>query len=163
MKSNQTIKEAISMKRLLPLLGAAAGLLIGTANAAVPGISGTNGTGTFVMEEVLYAGVQGTVKGCDLPPQTATVSAGDTVTWHNADTADHQVVADDGSFASPVLHADQSYSHTFTGAGTEKYYDSYARTHTGTITVSGPAPTVTLQSSGLISVMSAFRQASPSL
>jgi len=80
-------------------------------------------------------------------PQTATVSAGDTVTWHNADTADHQVVADDGSFASPVLHADQSYSHTFTGAGTEKYYDSYARTHTGTITVSGPAPTVTLQSS----------------
>src|ERR1700756_5248051 len=47
MKSNQTIKEAISMKRLLPLLGAAAGLLIGTANAAVPGISGTNGTGTF--------------------------------------------------------------------------------------------------------------------
>ena len=45
MKSNQTIKEAISMKRLLPLLlGAAAGLLIGTANAAVPGISGTNGT-----------------------------------------------------------------------------------------------------------------------
>ena len=51
-------------------------------------------------------------------PQTPTVSAGDTVTWHNADTADHQVVADDGSFASPVLHADQSYSHTLTGPGT---------------------------------------------
>jgi uncharacterized membrane protein len=31
--------------------------------------------GTFVMEEVLYAGVQGTVKGCDQPAQTATVIA----------------------------------------------------------------------------------------
>ena len=45
-------------------------------------------------------------------PQSATVNVGDTVTWHNADTANHQIVADDGSFASPVLHADQSYSHT---------------------------------------------------
>jgi len=37
-------------------------------------------------------------------PQTATVNVGDTVTWHNADTVNHHVVADDGSFASPVLH-----------------------------------------------------------
>jgi plastocyanin len=80
-------------------------------------------------------------------PQSATVSVGDTVTWHNADTADHQVVADDGSFASPVLHADQSYSHTFTGAGTVRYHDSFAKSHTGTIIVNGPAPVVTLQSS----------------
>jgi plastocyanin len=80
-------------------------------------------------------------------PQTATVSVGDTVTWHNADTADHQVVADDGSFASPVLHADQSYSHTFTSAGTVRYHDSFAKSHMGTLTVNGPAPAVTLQSS----------------
>src|SRR5437868_8077963 len=80
-------------------------------------------------------------------PQSATVSSGDTVTWHNADTADHQVVADDGSFASPILQADQSYSHTFTSAATVKYHDSFARTHTGTITVTGPAPAVTLLSS----------------
>ena len=62
-------------------------------------------------------------------PQSATVNVGDTVTWHNADTADHQVVADDGSFASPVLHADQTYSHTFNSAGTTKYHDSFAKTH----------------------------------
>jgi plastocyanin len=80
-------------------------------------------------------------------PQTATVNAGDTVTWHNADTADHQVVADDGSFASPVLHADQSYSHVFNNAGTFKYHDSFAKTHTGTIVVNGPAPAITLNSS----------------
>src|SRR5438309_7872194 len=79
-------------------------------------------------------------------PQSATVNAGDTVTWHNADTADHQVVADDGSFASPVLHADQTYSHTFNGAGTVKYHDAFAKTHTGTITVNGPPAAVTLSS-----------------
>jgi plastocyanin len=77
-------------------------------------------------------------------PQSATVNVGDTVTWHNADTANHQIVADDGSFASPVLQADQSYSHTFASAGTEKYHDSLAKTHTGSITVTGSAPALTL-------------------
>jgi plastocyanin len=80
-------------------------------------------------------------------PQSATVNVGDTVTWHNADTADHQVVADDGSFASPVLHADQTYSHTFANAGAEKYHDSFAKSHTGTVTVTGPAPAITLSTS----------------
>ena len=77
-------------------------------------------------------------------PQSATVNVGDTVTWHNADTTDHQIVADDGSFASPVLHTDQSYSHTFTSAGTERYHDAFAKTHSGSITVAGPAPALTL-------------------
>ncbi len=80
-------------------------------------------------------------------PRNATVSTGDTVTWHNADTADHQVVADDGSFASPVLHTDQSYSHVFNSSGTLKYHDSFAKGHVGTITVKGPAPAVTINAS----------------
>jgi plastocyanin len=80
-------------------------------------------------------------------PQNATVNVGDTVTWHNADTASHQIVADDGSFASPVLHGDQSYSHTFTTAGKERYHDSFAKSHSGTIMVNGPAPAITLNSS----------------
>ena len=79
-------------------------------------------------------------------PQNATVNVGDTVTWHNADTADHQVVANDGSFASPVLHTDQSYSHTFTSAGTVKYHDANSKS-TGSVTVKGPAPALTLSSS----------------
>jgi plastocyanin len=79
-------------------------------------------------------------------PQAATVNVGDTVTWHNADTADHQVVADDGSFASPVLHSDQSFSHTFGAAGKFKYHDALARTHDGTVTVNGPPAAVTLSS-----------------
>jgi plastocyanin len=77
-------------------------------------------------------------------PKTVTITTADTVTWHNADSADHQVVADDGSFASPVLHADQSYSHTFVDAATVKYHDAYARTHVGVAVVKGPAPAVSL-------------------
>jgi plastocyanin len=80
-------------------------------------------------------------------PQNATVNVGDTVTWHNADTANHQIVADDGSFASPVLQGDQSYSHTFNSAGKVKYHDSFAKNHAGMITVNGPAPAITLNSS----------------
>ena len=36
-------------------------------------------------------------------PASATVSVGDTVTGKNADSVNHQVVANDGSVASPVL------------------------------------------------------------
>lgn len=79
-------------------------------------------------------------------PQSATVNTGDTVTWHNADSADHQIVANNGSFASPILHSDQSYSHTFGGAGTFKYHDADS-THVGAIVVNGPAPSLTLSSS----------------
>jgi len=32
-------------------------------------------------------------------PAATTITVGDTVTWHNADSANHQVVANDGSFA----------------------------------------------------------------
>ena len=36
-------------------------------------------------------------------PSTTTITVGDSVTWKNADTVNHQVVANDGSFASPVF------------------------------------------------------------
>ena len=77
-------------------------------------------------------------------PASTTIAVGDTVTWHNADTVNHQVVANDGSFASPVLHADQSYSHTFNTAGKVTYDDPFAKSHKGTVTVTGPPPALTL-------------------
>lgn len=77
-------------------------------------------------------------------PTTQTVTAGDTITWHNADTADHQVVADDGSFASPVLKADGTYSYTFQKAGKFAYHDAMAKTHRGTITVNATPVAIAL-------------------
>ncbi len=80
----------------------------------------------------------------DFTPASTMIAVGDTVTWHNADSADHQVVANDGSFASPVLHGDQSYSHTFNSAGKTTYHDAFAKTHTGAVTVTGSPPALTL-------------------
>ena len=80
-------------------------------------------------------------------PGTITVTAGDTVTWHNADTKTHQVVADNGSFASPALAAGASWSYTPTRSGKFGYRDSFATTHKGTLNVNAPPASLTLGAS----------------
>jgi len=87
-------------------------------------------------------GVQ--IKSTGFSPSSIALTHGDAVTWKNVDKVDHQVVADDGSFASPILHAGQSYTTTFNRAGTFRYHDSYAARHTGKISVKGPPPSLTL-------------------
>jgi plastocyanin len=84
------------------------------------------------------------IKSTGFSPSNIAINHDDQVTWKNTDKVDHQVVADDGSFASPILHAGQSYTATFTRAGTFRYHDSYAAKHTGRISVKGPPPSVTL-------------------
>jgi plastocyanin len=77
-------------------------------------------------------------------PTSTTVTVGDTVTWHNADATNHQVVANDGSFASPVLKPDESYSFVFQKAGKVSYHDALATANKGSVTVTAPAASVTL-------------------
>jgi plastocyanin len=79
-------------------------------------------------------------------PTATTITVGDTVTWHNADSANHQVVANDGSFASPVLKPTETYSFTFQKAGKVNYHDALATTNKGSVTVDAPAANVTLDS-----------------
>jgi plastocyanin len=76
-----------------------------------------------------------------------TVQLGDTVTWRNTDTANHQVVADNGSFASPVLKSGETYSFTFTTSGRTNYHDEFAKSHKGSVTVIGAPASVTLNAS----------------
>jgi plastocyanin len=69
-------------------------------------------------------------------PKNMTVDFGDTVTWTNKDTANHQVLADQGAFpTSPVLGPNQSYSHTFTKSGNFDYRDAFNTNRRGSITV----------------------------
>jgi plastocyanin len=58
-----------------------------------------------------------------LEPAEITIAAGTTVTFHNEDQmpGGHSIVADDGSFKSPGLAKDQSWSHKFEKAGTYSY------------------------------------------
>lgn len=80
-------------------------------------------------------------------PATITLASGDTVTWHNADTKTHQVVADNGAFASPTLAAGASWSYTPTKSGKFTYRDAYATSHKGTVTVNAPPATLSLGAS----------------
>jgi len=78
-------------------------------------------------------------------PASLTVNHGDRVTFRNADKVDHQVVADDGSFASPILHSGRTWTTaTLTTAGTFRYHDALHPSLRGRLTVKGPPPSVTL-------------------
>jgi plastocyanin len=54
-------------------------------------------------------------------PATLTVPVGSTVTWTNHDEEPHTVAASDGSFHSPGMGSQASYSHTFPTAGRFDY------------------------------------------
>ena len=59
-----------------------------------------------------------------LEPTEISIAAGDTVTFHNQDDmpGGHMLVADDGSFESPPLGKDKSWTHTFAQPGTYPYH-----------------------------------------
>ena len=84
------------------------------------------------------------IKSTGFVPATVTINQDDSVTWTNTDTKDHQVVANGGSFASPILAKGKSYSHVFRGGGTFRYHDGLHPSLKGTITVRGAAPVVSL-------------------
>jgi plastocyanin len=111
-------------------------LLVLAALAATLVVAGSAGADTKT--------VQITRQG--FTPSSTTVTVGDSITWRNADTASHQVVANDGSFASPVLKSGETYTFTFTKSGKTTYHDSYATSKRGTVTVNAPAANVTLSS-----------------
>lgn len=64
-----------------------------------------------------------------------TVSVGDEVTWTNADSFAHSVVATDGSFVSESLSGGESFSHSFDQAGAFNYVCGIHASMTGTIIV----------------------------
>src|SRR5438876_376443 len=69
-------------------------------------------------------------------PSKVTIDFGDSVTWTNKDTANHQVLADQGAFpTSPVLQANQTYPYKFTKSGNFRYRDALNPKRRGTITV----------------------------
>jgi plastocyanin len=105
------------MRRLLLVLTLVVGLTTAPSSLAATGVSITNN---------------------GFRPIGVTVVAGETVTWTNNDTSRHQVVANDGSFSSPVLAAGQSFSHVFRSGGTFAYHDGVRPRLTGNVGVVPP-------------------------
>jgi plastocyanin len=77
-------------------------------------------------------------------PKATTLAFGSKVTWRNDDSADHQVVANDGSFASPVLAHGKTYTFTFTRSGKFAYHDALHPALKGAITIKGPPPSLAI-------------------
>src|SRR5262245_62982987 len=77
-------------------------------------------------------------------PKNPTINYGDTVTWKNIGKTNHQIVANNGSFASGLLRPGQSYTYTFKAAGKYGYHDALKPSLAGTVNVKGLPPAVTL-------------------
>ena len=84
------------------------------------------------------------IYGSGFSPKNATITQNDTVTWTNRDSVNHQVLATHGEFVSPILKPGKSFSFTFTAAKTYGYSDELHPKLTGSITVKGLPPTLTL-------------------
>jgi plastocyanin len=83
-----------------------------------------------------------TAKGFD--PQTISIHAGETVTWTNTTSAQHQVVSSNDAFKpSPILQAGQSFSFTFPSQGRFGYHDLQSAV-TGVVQVQPAGPSVTI-------------------
>ena len=68
-------------------------------------------------------------------PPVLNVGVGKTVTAKNLDSAPHTWTADDGSWDSPNLAKDQTFSHTFTKAGSFAYHCDIHPSMKGTVNV----------------------------
>lgn len=84
------------------------------------------------------------IRATGFRPATVTIATGDAVKWTNRDTKRHQIVANNGSFASAVIRPGRSYTHTFNTAGTFRYHDALYPSLTGKVVVEGPPPAVTI-------------------
>ena len=84
-----------------------------------------------------------TVANFAFSPPTVTITAGDTVTWTNEDSAVHTATSTTGAFDSGDLAQGESYSFTFTTPGTYAYLCTPHPDMTGEIVVQAAAPAAT--------------------
>ena len=68
-------------------------------------------------------------------PNPVTVAVGGTVTWTNNDTISHTSTADGGAWNSGSMAPGQTFSQTFSNAGTFTYHCGIHPGMVGTITV----------------------------
>jgi plastocyanin len=106
----------------------------GTATTGGAGTTAAPG-GTVTSAATAGQTVQVVMKNRTYDPQQVTVKVGDTVTWVNQDSPNHDVVADNGEFKSELFANSGSFSFTFTKAGTYPYHCSIHPGMVGTVVV----------------------------
>ncbi len=98
------------------------------AALAVMIVAGQSGTAAAVDAKV-------TIANFTFDPPTLTVPVGTTVTWTNEDDIPHVVAEKDGAFRSKALDTGDTYTRTFSTAGTVAYYCAIHPHMTGRIVV----------------------------
>src|SRR5215475_8894451 len=127
MSGNRRNPRGFSMRKVVPVAAAVLGLAV--TGASQPASQATKAVA---------------IKATGFSPATVTIATGDAVKWRNGDTKNHQVVANNGSFASSAIKPGKSYTHTFNTAGTFGYRDALHPALTGKVIVKGPPPAVTI-------------------
>ena len=100
--------------------------------------------GLALPAQSLAATISVKINATAFAPKSVTINQGDTVTWTNADKANHQIVANKGAFASGILRPGQTYSFTFNTAGGFAYHDALHPSVSGAVYVKGPPPQVSV-------------------
>ena len=87
------------------------------------------------------------IRATGFAPRTVTIAGGDTVQWKNVDTVNHQVVANNGSFASNTIPPNRTFSKRFDIPGTYGYRDALHPTLRGAVKVTGNPPSISIGAS----------------
>lgn len=84
------------------------------------------------------------IRSTGFAPRNVTINGGDTVQWKNVDTVAHQVVANNGSFASGQLARNAVYAKRLDTPGLYNYHDGLHPALKGSVRVVGAPPSVTV-------------------
>jgi len=87
------------------------------------------------------------IRSTGFAPRTVTIAGGDTVQWKNVDTVSHQIVANNGSFASGLIRPNRTFSKRLDIPGTYGYRDALHPSLRGTVRVTGNPPSISVGAS----------------
>src|SRR5215211_4291059 len=101
-------------------------------------------TALVAASPVAAATVNVSITRAGFVPNNVTVKQGDTVTWTNSDTQQHQVTSQNAPFASPVLAQNQTFSFAFSKAGRFAVTDPLNKNRKMNVTVEAAPATLSL-------------------
>jgi plastocyanin len=158
---HETSKLQVHRKSILLTVGglvAAGAVVVATVGFGGGGSSAGNNMASMAMAAQTAGKAAGAstpvatdavnIKNFAFSPATITVTTGSTVMWTNDDSIQHDITFDGGTIVSSVLNHNDTFSHTFTTAGTYHYICSIHPFMHGTVIVtsSGSQHATALQS-----------------
>lgn len=111
------------------------GVTVAVAACSTPGGTAAPGSVTTAISVAPVGDNAVSITNMAFAPPALTVKAGQTVTWVNHDEEPHTVAAGDGSFHSPGMDVNDTFTFTFTKPGTYDYVCSIHPFMHGAVTV----------------------------